>query len=84
MTDYQPIACALHDRLEAWAVGGVVCRVVYVVDRDEPVEARGRIADLTVANGEEHLVMADGTRIRLDRIRAVTADGRTVRFGEPG
>ena len=67
MTDYVPVACGFHDRLEDWAVRG---RSVEVVWRDGGEERRteARIADVTARDGADWVVLSTGETIRADRL----------------
>jgi len=71
---YSPIACALHDHLEAAATTGRPCRIVF---RDAagaagaPQEVYDRIADLFARGGAEFLLTAGGTEVRLDHLESV-------------
>ena len=70
-SDYRPIDCGVHDRLESFAVKGTLCRVTYAkADGGEGV-ASGRIRDVFARSGAEFLLMDDGTELRLDRLRSV-------------
>jgi Rho-binding antiterminator len=71
MTNYEPIDCGVHDRLEALAVTRVPCRVAFVTKEGEEREATGRILDVFARAGAEYLHLEDGTEIRLDRLRSV-------------
>lgn len=69
---YRPIACSLHDELEARATLGRECEVRYRRDdgKGENV-ARGRIRDIYARAGVEYLLLEGGSEIRLDHIVAV-------------
>jgi transcriptional antiterminator Rof (Rho-off) len=67
---YEPIDCSLHDRFEAAAVLHDRVRVEWTVSEEEPRTVEGTIRDIAVREGAEYLVMSDGSKIRLDRIRA--------------
>jgi Rho-binding antiterminator len=74
---YEPIACALHDRLEAWATTG---RSVEIIVRDEHGGERvvvDRLVDVYARGGAEYVRTGAGEEIRLDRL--VSVDG--VAFG---
>lgn len=68
MTDYRPIACSLHDELEALAT--LRHRVVIRYRRADgtSAEVTGRIADITVRGGAEYVQLAGGEEIRLDHL----------------
>jgi transcriptional antiterminator Rof (Rho-off) len=68
--DYQPISCALHDRLEAAAVRRrpVDLRVRTPEGRER--ELRGVIEDVFAENGEEFVRLRGTEPVRLDRILA--------------
>jgi Rho-binding antiterminator len=70
-TDYQPIDCSLHDRLEALATLRQECDVVYRDADGERRETRERIVDVFARAGEELVRLESGTEIRLDRLEAV-------------
>jgi Rho-binding antiterminator len=70
-TDYQPIDCSLHDRLEALATLRQECDVVYRDVDGERRETRERIVDVFARAGEELVRLESGTEIRLDRLEAV-------------
>jgi Rho-binding antiterminator len=71
MNEYEPIDCSIHDRLEAFAVKGVPCRVEYVTPGGEERTSTGRIVDVFARAGAEYLHLEDGTEVRLDRLRSV-------------
>ncbi len=71
MTDYQPIDCGVHDRLESYATLGSVCDVRFVAPDGSERSASGRIVDVFARDGAEYLRLDDGTEIRLDRLRTV-------------
>ena len=71
MTDYRPIACSVHDRLEDFAVRRTSLRVQYHDADGEDRVVQGRIADLYARDGAEYMRLDDGTEIRLDRLRDV-------------
>jgi Rho-binding antiterminator len=73
-TPYRPIDCAVHDRLESWAVRRVQVAVRWtdgdgVEHRDHSV-----IQDVYAREGEEFAVLESGARIRLDRILELRPD----------
>lgn len=67
MTDYRPIDCSLHDRMEAAAVLRTPVRLTWRADKGMQ-NGQGRITDILVRDGAEYLVLEDGAEIRLDRI----------------
>lgn len=68
MGDYVPIACHFYDMLEDAAVRRVDCTIIYE-ENGEKKQIQDRIVDFLNINKEEFLVMNDGTRIRLDKIK---------------
>lgn len=70
---YVPIDCEFHDVLEATATTGRRVAIVYLDDAGQQQTAQARITDLQAHNGEEHMLLDDGSRIRLDAI--VSVDG---------
>jgi Rho-binding antiterminator len=77
MSDYAPIACALHDRLESIATLGATVRIEYVDDGGATQRADDRIVDVYARGGAEYLRLAGGLEIRLDHLE--TVDG--IRYG---
>ncbi len=77
---YVPIDCEFHDVLEATATTGRLVSIEYLdtSGQQQTVQARisdlqARISDLQAHGGEEHMLLDDGSRIRLDAI--VSVDG---------
>ncbi len=68
---YTPIACSLHDELEALAVRREQVRIRFQDADGGEREVAGTIADIRARGGAEHLRMDDGTTIRLDRLKEV-------------
>jgi Rho-binding antiterminator len=77
--DYSPIACGLHDRLEALATLGRSCRIVYVTPGGDTREVVDRVVDVFARAGEEFVRTSSGVEIRLDRLERV--DGVEFRAG---
>ena len=71
MTDYRPIDCSVHDRLEHFAVGRTLLNVRFVSADGAEQDRDGRIVDLYARDGAEYLRLDDGTAIRLDHLREV-------------
>jgi Rho-binding antiterminator len=70
---YVPIDCEFHDVLEATATTGRRVAIEYLDTSGQQQTVRARITDLQAHNGEEHMLLDDGSRIRLDAI--VSVDG---------
>jgi len=77
MTDYVPISCDLHDRLEALATLRKRCQIIYQAAHNETIETFDTIADVYTKNEEEFAVLGSGKTIRLDRL--VEVDGQSYR-----
>jgi Rho-binding antiterminator len=72
--DYRPVACGFHDELTLWVMRRTPCRVRYRgADGAERVTLQ-RLADVYTREGAEWLRLADGTELRLDRLREVTPE----------
>lgn len=69
MSDYRPIACSTHDRLEAAATLRTPMRVRWRSD-DGSEEVTGVIEDIYIESGAEYLRIA-GHAVRLDRLESV-------------
>ncbi len=71
-SDYHPIDCDLHDRLEAAATIGRVC-VLQFRDGDTVAQVEDRIVDVFARDGAEFIRTADGVEVRLDDIVSLDA-----------
>lgn len=65
---YEPIDCAVHDRLEAWCVKRTRCFIRIARDEGCAQEVEARIQDIFVKGGEEFMLLDTGDVVRLDRI----------------
>ncbi|NUO78461.1 hypothetical protein HUU05_00165 [candidate division KSB1 bacterium] len=65
---YHPIACSLHDELEALATLRRECRIVFRGVDDKAETVTDVIVDIFTREREEFLRLRNGTTIRLDRI----------------
>ena len=77
MTDYVPISCDLHDRLEALATLRKRCQIIYQTTHHEIVKTLDTIADVYTKNDEEFAVLGSGETIRLDKF--IEVDGQSYR-----
>lgn len=68
---YQPIDCALHDRLLDWATRRRPLYIEYTDAAGKTVQTAGVIVDVYTRGRAEFLRLADGQEIRLDRLRRV-------------
>ena len=68
MSDYTPVSCELHDRLEATATLKKECHLTYRNENNEPTEVRGQIVDVYSTDEAEWCKLDDDTIIRLDKI----------------
>jgi len=76
MSDYRPIDCSVHDRLEAFSVLRTPCRIRWRDASGRERASSGRILDVFARAGAEYLRLDDGTEVRLDRLREVEPDER--------
>jgi len=74
---YQPIACSLHDQIEAAAVRGRLVDIVFARPDDSQETVNDRIVDWFSRDGAEFLTTASGLVVRLDRI--ISIDGVSFR-----
>ncbi len=65
---YTPINCDLYDVLEAAATLKDNVRLTIKEDTGAIHQVVGLIKTFTAHEGVEHLIMEDGTRVRLDKI----------------
>jgi Rho-binding antiterminator len=68
---YEPIACGLHDRLEALATVGRTVELRFRDEQGREREVLDRLADVFARGGEEFVRTAGGELIRLDRLEWV-------------
>lgn len=73
---YQPVSCALHDRLEAYAVRNILVNIDWQMEDGSRVTLTSKIRDIVVSEGQEFLCLASGENIRLDRIVKIEDAGR--------
>lgn len=71
MSDYKPVDCGLHDRLEELATLRQPARIEFRDERGEMRESRGTINDVFASDGAEFVRTDGGEEIRLDRIEYV-------------
>jgi Rho-binding antiterminator len=74
LSDYEPIDCGDHDRLESLATLRQIARISYRTEDGGTREVEDLIEDLYARDGVEYLRMADGTELRLDAL--VSVDGK--------
>lgn len=68
MDKYTPINCDLYDLLEQAATLKNTVRLTVKEDSGAIKQEVGLIKTFTAHDGVEHLIMEDGTKIRLDKI----------------
>ncbi|MGD1896565.1 MAG: hypothetical protein ACFB16_06375 [Phormidesmis sp.] len=73
MDDYQPVSCALSDKLEAIATLKRTVQITYRTESGDVVGATDTIVDIYADSGADYCKLADGTIIRLDRLTAIRA-----------
>jgi Rho-binding antiterminator len=71
MSDYEPIDCADHDKLEALATMRQRARIAYRDEHGELHEVEDLIEDVFARDGNEYLKTAGGEEVRLDRLERV-------------
>lgn len=72
---YTPINCEFHDVLESVATTRRRVTIDYADADAQPRTVHARIVDLRAGHGEEHMVLDDGTELRLDAITRVDGIG---------
>lgn len=79
MTDYTPVNCGLHDKLEAAATLHRLCKISYLTETGEAIKTESTIVDIYAHNGADYCKLKDNTIIRLDRLQSVnTADTKIL------
>ncbi|MEL6814574.1 MAG: hypothetical protein AAFP03_07145 [Cyanobacteria bacterium J06598_3] len=78
MTDYRPIDCGLHDKLEAAATLHRRCNISYLTETGETIKTESTIVDIYANNGADYCKLEDDTIIRLDRLQAVSTADTTI------
>lgn len=70
-SSYRPIACALHDELEALATLRRECRIAFRGENGKPETLTDVIDDIFTRQREEFLRLRRGAVIRLDHIISI-------------
>ena len=68
---YRPISCDFYDELEALATRGESCHLHYLAADGKMICIQSKLLDFQTVDKEEFLLIAEGIKIRLDRIRMV-------------
>jgi Rho-binding antiterminator len=74
MSDYEPIDCSDHDKLEALATLRQVARISYRSEDGGTDQVEDLIQDIYARDGVEYLRTAGGRELRLDAL--VSVDGK--------
>jgi transcriptional antiterminator Rof (Rho-off) len=74
MSDYEPIDCADHDKLESLATRRQIARISYRAEDGGTREVEDLIEDVFARDGVEYLRTAGGEELRLDALLSV--DGK--------
>ncbi|CAB1277167.1 hypothetical protein [Candidatus Nitrosacidococcus tergens] len=77
MSNYIPINCDLHDRLEILATYGKFCSIIYQEKNGGCSEVNDKIVDIYTKNKEEFILLSSNQSIRLDRL--ITVDGQSYK-----
>lgn len=80
MSDYEPIDCSDHDRLESLATLRQIARISYRDPDGGLREVEDLIEDVYSRDGAEYLRTAGGEEVRLDAL--VSVDGKRRAAGE--
>ncbi|MGV2829168.1 hypothetical protein [Myxosarcina sp. GI1(2024)] len=70
MSNYTPVSCELHDRLEAIATLKQECQITFQDEDGQLVRASGQIVDVYADENADWCKLSDDTTIRLDRIES--------------
>lgn len=65
---YQPVDCDFTDELEHVSVLKIAVTVKHWTDDGKLISSQGLITNIITENKEEHLVISNRDRVRLDRI----------------
>lgn len=71
MKTYQPISCDFHSELELFALRQQPVEIRYTTIAGNEAIISAPIQDLYTRNGEEFLLLPDGSEIRLDQLVSV-------------
>lgn len=74
MSDYEPIDCSDHDKLEALATLRQIARISYRGADGATEQVEDLIEDVFARDGVEYLRTAGGRELRLDAL--VSVDGK--------
>lgn len=78
MSDYTPVDCGLHNKLEATATLKRVAHIAYQTEAGDTTTVESKIVDIYANDGADYCKLEDGTVIRLDRLQSVSAGGEKV------
>jgi Rho-binding antiterminator len=81
---YRPIACTLHDELEAAATRGDEIELIHVSEGHTERVTNTRIVDIGTRGNAEYLRLGTGQQIRLDRVLEFNGKPCTDDDTEPG
>ena len=70
MSDYTPIACSFHDRLESWAIRRETVEVVWRAPEAER-SARTTVEDVFAKDDADWVRLGTGETVRTDRLVSV-------------
>lgn len=71
MKTYHPISCDFHSELELFALRQQPVEIRYTLPGGAETTICEAIKDLYARNGEEFLLLPDGSEIRLDQLVSV-------------
>lgn len=72
-TDYIPVSCEFHDRLEDLATLRKQASISFVDDGGAPQQRSAVIQDVFARQGPDYVTLSSGDTVRLDRL--VEVDG---------
>ncbi|MEL6157678.1 MAG: hypothetical protein AAGJ95_04550 [Cyanobacteria bacterium J06554_11] len=78
MSDYTPVGCGLHDKLEAIATLRRSAQITYRDAAGETTEIESKIVDIYADDGADYCKLDNGAIVRLDRLQSVSAGGEKV------
>jgi Rho-binding antiterminator len=68
---YHPIDCDLYDELVLLSMGRKQCHICYRDEQGLEVQCSGQIIDIASQDGQEFLILQQGSKIRLDALLSI-------------
>lgn len=68
---YKPISCSFYDELELFALRKMKVEIIFKNEEAKEQRTRSSIKTIETSKGEEFLILANGEKLRLDKLVSV-------------